>query len=56
MRAMAALLRRGRAPAELVGWYAAEDARIRDAVRRAGRDEPCPCGSGRMVTLCHGAA
>jgi uncharacterized protein len=55
MRAMADLLGRGRAPSELVAWYAAEDARIRDAVGRAGRNDPCPCGSGRKVKHCHGA-
>ena len=31
-----------------------------DAVRRAtpkvGRNEPCPCGSGRKFKQCHGAA
>jgi len=27
MRMMSELLRKGRAPSELVGWYAAEDAR-----------------------------
>ncbi len=54
MRMMADLLRRGRAPSELVGWYAAEDARVREAVAKAGRNDPCPCGSGRKVKGCHG--
>ena len=54
MRAMSELLRRDRAPAELMARYAAEDARIRDAVARAGRNDPCPCGSGRKVKQCHG--
>lgn len=56
MRAMAELQRQGRAPAELMDWYAAEDARVREALRGAGRNDPCPCGSGRKVKLCHGAA
>jgi uncharacterized protein len=47
MRAMAALLATGRAPAELIGVYAAEDA-------RRGRNEPCTCGSGRKWKHCHG--
>ncbi len=55
MRMMSELLRRDRAPSELVGWYAAEDARLRDAAARAGRNDPCPCGSGRKVKHCHGA-
>jgi uncharacterized protein len=36
MRMMSDLLRRGRAPSELVGWYAAEDARIRETVADHG--------------------
>jgi len=54
MRAMSELLRRDRAPAELMARYAAEDARVREAVARAGRNDPCPCGSGRKVKQCHG--
>jgi len=48
MLAMAALLRAGRAPAELMATYAAEDS-------RRGRNEQCPCGSGRKWKRCHGA-
>jgi uncharacterized protein len=55
MRMMSDLLHRDRAPAELIAWYAAEDARIRSAVTKAGRNDPCPCGSGRKVKHCHGA-
>jgi uncharacterized protein len=54
MRMMSELLRRGRAPSELVGWYRAEDERIRAAATKAGRNDPCPCGSGRKVKHCHG--
>jgi uncharacterized protein len=46
---MAERLRRGGAPSELVGLYAADDA-------RRGRNEACTCGSGRKWKLCHGAA
>ena len=49
MRTMAGLLAAGRAPAEIMGLYAAEDA-------RRGRNDPCPCGSGRKWKLCHGAS
>ena len=56
MRMMSDLLRWGRPPSELVGWYAAEDTRIREAVAKAGRNDPCPCVSGRRVKHCHGAA
>ena len=48
MRAMCDLLRMQRAPSELVGVYAAEDA-------RRGRNDPCTCGSGNKWKHCHGA-
>jgi serine-type anaerobic sulfatase-maturating enzyme len=47
MDAMCALLRAGRAPSELVARYAADDS-------RRGRNDPCPCGSGRKWKRCHG--
>ena len=47
MREMAALLGQGRAPSEI-----AELSRRRDAAR--GRNDPCPCGSGRKWKRCHG--
>jgi uncharacterized protein len=46
MREMSALLRAGRAPAELSAAYAEADA-------RRGRNDPCPCGSGRKWKSCH---
>ena len=48
MRSMGALLARNHAPAEIMGVYAAADA-------RRGRNEPCTCGSGRKWKRCHGA-
>ncbi|GAB4530217.1 MAG: anaerobic sulfatase maturase [Anaerolineae bacterium] len=54
MRIMADLLRRGRAPAEIMLIYAAEDARLQEAFARARRNDPCPCGSGRKFKHCHG--
>ncbi|MFV2062790.1 MAG: anaerobic sulfatase maturase [Chloroflexota bacterium] len=47
MRVMEELLRRGRAPAEIMRWYAGEDA-------ARGRNAPCSCGSGRKFKRCHG--
>jgi len=47
MRIMARLLHESRAPAEIVGLYAAGDA-------ARGRNEPCTCGSGRKWKNCHG--
>ena len=55
MQAMSALLRQGRAPSELVARYAARDGKIRAALVKAGRNDVCPCGSGRKVKHCHGA-
>ncbi len=48
MRFMAGMLKTGRAPAELMAVYAADDA-------RRGRNAPCTCGSGRKWKRCHGA-
>ena len=47
MRQMAALLRAGRAPADLIAAYVAADSQRR-------RNERCPCGSGRKWKRCHG--
>jgi uncharacterized protein len=47
MRQMAALLRAGKAPADLITAYATADA-------QRGRNELCPCGSGRKWKHCHG--
>ena len=47
MRVMADLLAQNRAPAEIMGLYASEDA-------RRGRNELCPCGSGQKWKHCHG--
>ena len=55
MKAMSALLRQGQPPSELMAVYAARDADLRAAVAKAGRNDPCPCGSGRKVKHCHGA-
>jgi uncharacterized protein len=44
---MAQLLRQGRAPADVMAWVAAEDA-------KRGPYQPCPCGSGNKFRFCHG--
>jgi uncharacterized protein len=54
MRIMAALLQRNRAPAEVMLALAAEEAQLQKAFAKVGRDEPCPCGSGRKIKHCHG--
>ncbi|HWZ18053.1 MAG TPA: anaerobic sulfatase maturase [Ktedonobacteraceae bacterium] len=54
MRIMAELLRRDRAPAEVKLVLAAEEAELQKAFAKAGRNELCPCGSGRKFKQCHG--
>src|SRR4051812_1533055 len=48
MRVMGELLARNRAPAEIMGLYASEDA-------KRGRNDLCTCGSGQKWKRCHGA-
>ncbi|MBW2397010.1 MAG: SEC-C domain-containing protein, partial [Deltaproteobacteria bacterium] len=55
MRMMADLLRRKRAPAEIMAHYASEDRTTEERFARAARNEPCPCGSPRKFKKCHGA-
>ena len=54
MRMMAGLLRQQRAPAEIMGWYRERDRRRAEAFAVAGRNDPCPCGSGKKFKQCHG--
>ena len=54
MTMMANLLRRDRAPAEIMHWYTGEDAKRKAAFQKAGRNDPCPCGSGIKFKRCHG--
>jgi uncharacterized protein len=49
MEAMAALLHQGRAPAEVMARQRDAD---RAALRTVGRNDPCPCGSGRKHKNC----
>jgi uncharacterized protein len=52
MTVMADLLRQGRLAAEVMDWYAARDAA---SFLGTGRNEPCPCGSGKKFKRCHGS-
>ena len=51
MRTMADLLRQGRYADEIMAMQAQQDAA---AFANAGRNAPCPCGSGRKFKHCHG--
>jgi uncharacterized protein len=55
MRMMAGLLEAKRAPAEIMRMYAQQDEVWRAAAKKVGRNEACPCSSGRKVKHCHSA-
>ena len=50
MRFMAAELMSNRAPANVMRWVAEQ--KRRGALEKAGRNDPCPCGSGRKFKHC----
>lgn len=54
MRFMAAELRAGRPPANIMVHLAGQEADLARRFARAGRNDPCPCGSGRKFKHCHG--
>lgn len=53
MRFMARELAQERAPANVMRWVAAQD--VQTALKTAGRNDPCPCGSGKKFKHCCGA-
>lgn len=56
MRMMANLLQENRAPAEIMKLYAAEDVGLDvEQFANVGRNDPCPCGSGKKFKHCHGS-
>lgn len=50
--AMTRLLAAGRPPAQVMEWVRARD--LEGRMASAGRNDPCPCGSGRKFKHCHG--
>lgn len=56
MKFMAAELRAKRPPANLMRHLAQRDAELLRLFAAAGRNDPCPCGSGRKFKQCHGKA
>jgi len=54
MRVMVNLLHQNRAPAEIMRWYAQQDAQQAHAFAAAKPGDPCPCGSGKKFKQCHG--
>jgi len=54
MNIMARLLKEQRPPSEIMALYAKAD-QERDAIfAKTGRNDPCPCGSGKKFKQCHG--
>lgn len=54
MRMMTAELHARRAPANVMFMLAREQAELDRQFARAGRNDPCPCGSGLKFKKCHG--
>lgn len=54
LKIISSLLRAGRPAAEVMPILAKEEAALQAQVAQARRNDPCPCGSGRKVKLCHG--
>jgi uncharacterized protein len=56
MKTMAGLMRRGRQAEEIMQLHTSPDAINAMGEIKAGRNEPCPCGSGKKFKQCHGRA
>ncbi len=54
MRFMANELQRQRPPANVMHYLAQKDRALQAAFAAAGRNDPCPCGSGIKFKKCHG--
>lgn len=54
MRFMAAELRQQRPPANVMFHMARRDSALEQRFAAAGRNDPCPCGSGLKFKKCHG--
>lgn len=54
MRFMAAELREQRPPANVMFHMARRDSALEQRLTAAGRNDPCPCGSGLKFKKCHG--
>jgi len=54
MNFMASELAQRRPPANVMFQMARYDAELEKAFAKAGRNDPCPCGSGKKFKKCHG--
>ena len=55
MRLMAGLLQKRRYADEVMGILAEEEGTAKESMAVVGRNEPCPCGSGKKYKHCHGS-
>jgi uncharacterized protein len=55
MGIMAQLLKNRRYADEVMGILAAEEKAAGQTVAKVGRNDPCPCGSGKKYKQCHGS-
>jgi uncharacterized protein len=56
MQLMAQLLQRGRAAPDIMQIMAEAEKQMEARFAKAGRNDPCPCGSGQKFKRCHGRA
>ena len=54
MRIMAEELHAKRSPSNIMYYLAQEELELQRCFTRAGRNDPCPCGSGYKFKKCHG--
>ncbi len=55
MQTMARLLDEQRPPADIMLVLARQEVELERAFKTAGRNDPCPCGSGKKFKQCHGS-
>lgn len=55
MRFMAGQLSKRRPPANVMAYMKQKDANFARQLAQTGRNDPCPCGSGRKLKQCHGS-
>ncbi len=51
---MASELAQRRPPSNVMAWMHRYDAELEKLFAKAGRNDPCPCGSGKKFKKCHG--
>lgn len=55
MKMMTDLLKQGRYADEVMSMLAEQERATQERFARTGRNDPCPCGSGKKFKHCHGA-